>query len=61
MYQVVNLARNVAELEQQLDRAHRDKSSLKNQLEDALCKLSSQEHDHAKVNLCSVQENINCI
>lgn len=49
MYQVSSLSQHVAELEGQLDRAHRDKSSLTKQLEDALCKLTSQEQDNTKV------------
>lgn len=47
--QVSSLSQRVAELEGQLDRAHRDKSSLTNQLEDTLHKLTSQEQDNAKV------------
>ncbi|KAG7512309.1 serologically defined colon cancer antigen 8 isoform X1 [Solea senegalensis] len=46
---VSSLSQRVAELEVQLDRAHRDKGSLTNQLEDALQKLSSQEHDNTKM------------
>ncbi|XP_032396848.1 serologically defined colon cancer antigen 8 homolog isoform X2 [Etheostoma spectabile] len=46
---VSSLSQHVAELEGQLDRTHRDKSSLTNQLEDALCKLASQEQDNTKV------------
>ncbi|XP_058507238.1 serologically defined colon cancer antigen 8 homolog isoform X1 [Solea solea] len=46
---VSSLSQRVAELEGQLDRAHRDKGSLTNQLEDALQKLSSQEHDNTKM------------
>ncbi|XP_070772289.1 serologically defined colon cancer antigen 8 homolog [Enoplosus armatus] len=46
---VSSLSQHVAELEGQLDRAHRDKSSLTNQLEDALCKLTSQDQDNTKV------------
>ncbi|XP_042358170.1 serologically defined colon cancer antigen 8 homolog [Plectropomus leopardus] len=46
---VSSLSQRVAELEGQLDRAHRDKSSLTNQLEDTLCKLTSQEQDNTKV------------
>ncbi|KAM4729625.1 serologically defined colon cancer antigen 8 homolog isoform 2-T2 [Anableps anableps] len=44
-----NLSQRVAELEGQLDRAHRDRSSLTNQLEDTLSKLTNQEQDNAKV------------
>ncbi|XP_037639239.1 serologically defined colon cancer antigen 8 homolog [Sebastes umbrosus] len=43
------LSQRVAELEGQLDRAQRDKSSLTNQLEDTLRKLTSQEQDNTKV------------
>ncbi|XP_030296695.1 serologically defined colon cancer antigen 8 homolog [Sparus aurata] len=43
------LSQQVAELEGQLDRAHRDKSSLTNQLEDFIQKLTSQEQDNTKV------------
>ncbi|XP_035519379.1 serologically defined colon cancer antigen 8 homolog [Morone saxatilis] len=46
---VSSLSQRVAELEGQLDRAHRDKSSLTSQLEDTLCKLTSQEQDNTKV------------
>ncbi|XP_078128679.1 serologically defined colon cancer antigen 8 homolog isoform X7 [Sander vitreus] len=46
---VSSLSQHVAELEGQLDRTHRDKSSLTNQLEDALRKLASQEQDNTKV------------
>ncbi|XP_073337966.1 serologically defined colon cancer antigen 8 homolog [Pagrus major] len=46
---VSSLSQQVAELEGQLDRAHRDKSSLTNQLEDTLQKLTSQEQDNTKV------------
>ncbi|XP_044071392.1 serologically defined colon cancer antigen 8 homolog isoform X2 [Siniperca chuatsi] len=46
---VSSLSQRVAELEGQLDRAHRDKSSLTNQLEDALCRLTCQEQDNTKV------------
>ncbi|KAI3363365.1 hypothetical protein L3Q82_011987, partial [Scortum barcoo] len=46
---VSSLSQCVAELEGQLDRAHRDKSSLTNQLEDILHKLTSQEQDNTKV------------
>lgn len=44
-----SLSQRVAELEGQLDRAHRDRSSLTNQLEDTLSKLTTQEQDNAKV------------
>lgn len=50
LYQVSGLSQRVAELEGQLDRAHRDESSLTNQLEDTLQKLTSQEQDNTKVN-----------
>uniref|UniRef100_A0A8C4I6A9 SHH signaling and ciliogenesis regulator sdccag8 n=1 Tax=Dicentrarchus labrax TaxID=13489 RepID=A0A8C4I6A9_DICLA len=46
---VSSLSQRVAELEGQLDRAHRDKNSLTSQLEDTLCKLTSQEQDNTKV------------
>ncbi|XP_031164509.1 serologically defined colon cancer antigen 8 homolog isoform X3 [Sander lucioperca] len=46
---VSSLSQHVAELEGQLDRTHRDKSTLTNQLEDALGKLASQEQDNTKV------------
>jgi len=49
LHQVSSLSQRVAELEGQLDRAHRDKSSLTNQLEDTLSKLTSQEQDNTKV------------
>lgn len=49
MHQVAKLSRDVAELEGQLDRAQRDKSSLSTQLEETLCKLSSQDLDRNKV------------
>lgn len=49
LYQVSSLSQRVAELEGQLDRVHRDKSSLTNQLEDTLRKLTSQEQDNTKV------------
>lgn len=49
MFQVAKLSRDVAELEGQLDRAQRDKSSLSKQLEETLCKLSIQEQDRNKV------------
>lgn len=48
-YQVSSLSQRVAEVEGQLDRAHRDKNSLTSQLEDALRKLTSQEQDYTKV------------
>ncbi|XP_026165209.1 serologically defined colon cancer antigen 8 homolog isoform X1 [Mastacembelus armatus] len=46
---VSSLSQHVAELEGQLDKAHRDKNSLTNQLEDTLCKLTTQEQDNTKV------------
>ncbi|XP_059215526.1 serologically defined colon cancer antigen 8 homolog [Centropristis striata] len=46
---VSSLSQCVAELEGQLDRAHRDKSSLTNQLEDTLRKFTNQEQDNTKV------------
>lgn len=46
---MAKLSRDVAELEGQLDRAQRDKSSLSKQLEETLCKLSTQEQDRNKV------------
>ncbi|XP_028278399.1 serologically defined colon cancer antigen 8 homolog isoform X2 [Parambassis ranga] len=46
---VSSLSQRVAELEGQLDRAHRDKSSLTNQLEDTFRKLTSQEQDNTQV------------
>ncbi|KAK9541343.1 hypothetical protein VZT92_001396 [Zoarces viviparus] len=46
---VSSLSQHVAEVEGQLDRAHRDKSSLTSQLEDTLGKLTSQEQDNTKV------------
>lgn len=46
---MAKLSRDVAELEGQLDRAQRDKQSLTKQLEESLCKLSSQEQDRNKV------------
>ncbi|XP_039995974.1 serologically defined colon cancer antigen 8 homolog isoform X2 [Xiphias gladius] len=46
---VSSLSQRVAELEGQLDRVHRDKSSLTNQLEDTLRKLTSQEQDNTKL------------
>ncbi|XP_075931840.1 serologically defined colon cancer antigen 8 homolog isoform X1 [Anarhichas minor] len=46
---VSSLSQHVAELEGQLDRAHRDESSLTSQLEDTLGKLTSQEQDNTKV------------
>ncbi|KAG7228550.1 hypothetical protein INR49_007724 [Caranx melampygus] len=48
---VSSLSQRVAELEGQLDRAHRDKSSLTNQLEDTLHKLTTQEQDNTKVSV----------
>lgn len=47
--QVSSLSQRVAELEGQLDRAHRDRSSLTNQLEDTFRKLTSQEQDNTQV------------
>uniref|UniRef100_A0A7N6AUF8 Serologically defined colon cancer antigen 8 n=1 Tax=Anabas testudineus TaxID=64144 RepID=A0A7N6AUF8_ANATE len=46
---VSSLSQRVAELEGQLDRAHRDKNSLTSQLEDTLRILTSQEQDNTKV------------
>nr|XP_046258412.1 serologically defined colon cancer antigen 8 homolog isoform X2 [Scatophagus argus] len=46
---VSSLSQRVAELEGQLDRAHRDKCSLTNQLDDTLHKLTSREQDNTKV------------
>ncbi|XP_069549047.1 serologically defined colon cancer antigen 8 homolog isoform X1 [Brachyistius frenatus] len=46
---VSSLSQRVAELEGQLDRTQRDKSSLTNQLEETLCKLTSQEQDNTQV------------
>ncbi|KAJ4948950.1 hypothetical protein JOQ06_020471 [Pogonophryne albipinna] len=46
---VSSLSQQVAELQGQLDRAHRDNSSLTNQLEDSLRKLTAQEQDNTKV------------
>lgn len=54
-YQVSSLSQHVAELEGQLGRADRDKSSLAKQLEDTLGKLTSLEQDNTKVRLTSVQ------
>ncbi|KAM6915926.1 serologically defined colon cancer antigen 8 homolog [Xenentodon cancila] len=48
---VSSLSQRVAELEGQLDRAHRDKGSLTTQLEDTLHKLSSQEEDSTKISV----------
>ncbi|XP_022619558.1 serologically defined colon cancer antigen 8 isoform X1 [Seriola dumerili] len=48
---VSSLSQRVAELEGQLDRAHRDKTSLTNQLEDTLRKLTNQEQDNTKVSV----------
>lgn len=56
--QVAKLSRDVAELEGQLDRAQRDKQSLAKQLEETLCKLSSQEQDRNKVVLVSGHANL---
>lgn len=47
--QVSRLSQRAAELEGQLDRAHRDKNSLTSQLEDTLRKLTSEEQDNTKV------------
>lgn len=47
--QVSGLSQRVAELEGQLDRALRDKSSLTSQLEDTLRTLTSQEQENTKV------------
>lgn len=49
MNTVSDLSQRVAELEGQLDRAHRDKSSLTSQLEDTLRTLTSQEQENTKV------------
>ncbi|XP_030604408.1 serologically defined colon cancer antigen 8 homolog isoform X2 [Archocentrus centrarchus] len=49
MNTVSGLSQRIAELEGQLDRAHRDKSSLTSQLEDTLRTLSSQEQENTKV------------
>ncbi|XP_047458486.1 serologically defined colon cancer antigen 8 homolog isoform X2 [Mugil cephalus] len=49
VHTVASLSQRVAELEGQLDRVHRDKSSLTNQLEDTLHKLTSQEQDNTQV------------
>ncbi|XP_041865753.1 serologically defined colon cancer antigen 8 homolog isoform X2 [Melanotaenia boesemani] len=46
---VSSLSQRIAELEGQLDRAVRDKSSLTKQLEDTLDKLTSQEQENMKV------------
>ncbi|XP_068184238.1 serologically defined colon cancer antigen 8 homolog [Antennarius striatus] len=46
---VSSLSHKVAELEGKLERAHRDKNSLASQLEDSLCKLTSQEQNNIKV------------
>lgn len=46
-----SLSQRVAELEGQLDRAHREQKSLSNQLEETLSKLTSQEQENAKVHL----------
>uniref|UniRef100_A0A3Q4AZ44 Serologically defined colon cancer antigen 8 n=1 Tax=Mola mola TaxID=94237 RepID=A0A3Q4AZ44_MOLML len=45
---VSSLSQHVAELEGQVDRAQRDRSSLTTQLEDALCKLTNQEQENTK-------------
>uniref|UniRef100_A0A665WUX9 Serologically defined colon cancer antigen 8 n=1 Tax=Echeneis naucrates TaxID=173247 RepID=A0A665WUX9_ECHNA len=46
---VSSLSQCVAELEGQLDRLHRDKNSLTNQLEEALRKFTSLEQDNTKM------------
>ncbi|XP_029926256.1 serologically defined colon cancer antigen 8 homolog [Myripristis murdjan] len=46
---VSSLSQHVAELEGQLDRANREKSSLTNQLEETLRKMTNQEQDSTKV------------
>lgn len=58
VYQVSSLSQRVAELEGQLDRAHRDKSSLTNQLEDTLRKFTSQEQDNTKVHCVHCAKNL---
>lgn len=64
VYQVSNLSQHVAELEGQIDRAHRDKNSLSSQLEDTLHKLTSQEQDNTKVYFthcaCIISADITC-
>lgn len=57
MSQVSSLSQHVAELEGQLGRADRDKSSLTKQLEDTLGKLTNLELDSTKVHLTSVQKD----
>ena len=47
--QVSNLSQQVAELEGQLDRANRERTSLTNQLEDTLRKLTNQEQESTTV------------
>lgn len=49
VYQVSSLSQHVAELEGELDRAHRDRSSLTSQLEDTLRQLTSQEQHNTQV------------
>jgi predicted nucleic acid-binding Zn-ribbon protein len=46
---VSNLSQQVAELEGQLDRANRERTSLTNQLEDTLRKLTNQEQESTTV------------
>uniref|UniRef100_A0A673BU51 Serologically defined colon cancer antigen 8 n=1 Tax=Sphaeramia orbicularis TaxID=375764 RepID=A0A673BU51_9TELE len=46
---VSNLSQRVAELEGQLDRANRDKTSLTNQLDDTVHRLTTQEQDSTKI------------
>lgn len=61
---MAKLSRDAAELEGQLDRAQRDKQSLAKQLEETLCKLSSQEQDRNKVVFVartSITQNIGLI
>lgn len=60
MFQVSILSQQVAELEGQLDRAHRDKSSLTNQLEDFIQKLTSQEQDNTKVHCVDIEKRPLC-
>ena len=47
--QVSNLSQQVAELEGQLDRANRERTSLTNRLEDTLRKLTNQEQESTTV------------
>ncbi|KAF3841869.1 hypothetical protein F7725_023820 [Dissostichus mawsoni] len=49
---VSSLSQQVAELQGQLDRAHRDNSSLTNQLEDSLRKLTAQEQTIPRYTVC---------